>query len=581
MARDDFLLEMDTPQPGTRDATSLTTRGRYWSGVRIPHVLPIACVIAAATVPALLYLTRRLDFFYDEWDFLLGAPTWTLRDYFLPHNEHWSTIPALIYKLILTSYGARSYVPFMAVLFLMHAGAALLLFLLVRRRSGDLPALATILLLLFVGRGYENLYWAFQIGFVGSAVFGLMAMYLLDEPDASPAAVALAAVALLLSVMSSGEGLIFGGALAADLLLDRQRRTLMVALLPAVLAYAGWYLAFGRSTIGVSVLSIDPLRLVTYVPFGVSSAAAGVFAQSSDWSQVMLFGLGGVAGLLAMRWVDEGHVDTHVLGAVAGLVGQFVLTGLVRSQMGDAYAARPRYVYMGSIFVLLILTAAARYLPWRGGIRFALPAVLVAAVAWNAVVLREAVGHQADLLATQAVELDTVWALRHAPDLDARAIVDPVLMPNVRVDRYLAARRLYGSPLRDMSRAGLDSLPPDAVNLEVSRILPLRPQWLGSQPAGMETGRCRTLFTGDDTASLSEPGGSVILVRPQSPGRVAIQAWLVGADSRLDVPPPVKLNLDGGQAVGVRLPDAGNREPWQIRVTAFDGGPLVVCSTSR
>jgi hypothetical protein len=36
---------------------------------------------AAVTTVGLLYLTRRFDFYYDEWDYVLGAPTWTLKSY--------------------------------------------------------------------------------------------------------------------------------------------------------------------------------------------------------------------------------------------------------------------------------------------------------------------------------------------------------------------------------------------------------------------------------------------------------------------------------------------------------------------
>src|SRR5947209_1171700 len=163
--REQESAESAAPVPATASNGAIstsTTRGAerdtiaaLWRDVRIPHAAKLMLALCAVAFGALLYATRNLDFYYDEWSFLESSPRWTLRSYFQPHNEHWSTVPMLIYKALLSLNGAHSYLPYLAVLLLMHVSTAFLLFMVVRRRCGDLPALIAGTILLFLGRGYE------------------------------------------------------------------------------------------------------------------------------------------------------------------------------------------------------------------------------------------------------------------------------------------------------------------------------------------------------------------------------------------------------------------------------------------
>jgi len=208
--------------------------------VRVRHALPIAVAMALVAWTGLLYLTRHFDFYYDEWDFVLDSPHWTLISYFLPHAEHWSTVPSVIYKVLFTIFGARTYTPFMGVLLALHAVAGLLVFQIIRGRHGDVPALAACAMLLGLGTGFENILWAFQIGFLGSIDLGLAAILLLDRPGAQPLRQAVAGALLVLGTMSSGLGLFFPAALGADLVLDRTRRRYLWVCAPPLVAYLVW-----------------------------------------------------------------------------------------------------------------------------------------------------------------------------------------------------------------------------------------------------------------------------------------------------------------------------------------------------
>src|SRR4029078_6788207 len=72
--------------------------------------------------------------------------------------------------------------PYQAVLVALHLTAATLLRRIMRRAGvGPWIASAAALLFLCLGSGRQNIVWAFQIGFVGSLVFGLAHLILADH----------------------------------------------------------------------------------------------------------------------------------------------------------------------------------------------------------------------------------------------------------------------------------------------------------------------------------------------------------------------------------------------------------------
>src|SRR5882672_9098664 len=44
-----------------------------------------------------LVVSRSMWFFLDEWDFLAHRTAFNVHDLFEPHNEHWVTLPVLLY----------------------------------------------------------------------------------------------------------------------------------------------------------------------------------------------------------------------------------------------------------------------------------------------------------------------------------------------------------------------------------------------------------------------------------------------------------------------------------------------------
>ena len=414
------------------------------AGVRVPRARLIAITAAIVVGFAILWLSRNFNFYFDEWDFILAAPAWAPASLLEPHNGHPSMLLRAVYALLLNTIGLRSYLPYMAVLLTLHAASAVLLFELVRRRSGDLIGLAAGALLLVLGAGWENLLWAFQIGFVGSVACGLGMLIALEGPRTSRR-LAVAVALLIASLMFSGIGLFFGVAAAVQLAVTPGRWRDAAWLIPIAFYLGAWYLAFGRhgsAPGGISASAI--LSLPLYVAWGIGSAIAG------------LVGLGGAIGLpmavvgaviVAIRWRRQRKVDPFTLGMVAALLSFYLVAGLNRAQLGYEQSGAGRYVYEGAVFWILILSEAARELPWRGTWRPALAACLFLAcfsdavllVGWSAAKTVQMQREDADIYALQLV--------RNQPCRKASGAVDPLVMPQVdRPDLYYRAVDRFGSP---------------------------------------------------------------------------------------------------------------------------------------
>ena len=48
----------------------------------------------------------------DEWDLLATRHLTDVGDLFRPHNEHWSTLPTIAYRLVWSVVGLHSYWPY-------------------------------------------------------------------------------------------------------------------------------------------------------------------------------------------------------------------------------------------------------------------------------------------------------------------------------------------------------------------------------------------------------------------------------------------------------------------------------------
>ncbi len=416
------------------------------SSVRIPHATLIVGLAAALTAAALLWLARTYNFYFDEWTFILTAPDWTWVTYLQPHNEHPSILFRLLYAALLNTVGMRSYVPYMAVLLVLHAANVVLLFLVVRRRgAGDAVALGSAALLMVLGAGWENLLWAFQMAWLASVACGL-GMLLALQARPVPTNLALAVGLAAASLMFSGIGLTFAAFGVVMLAATPGRRRKVLWFVPLGIAVVAWYLAFGRAGTAPNPppTAANIVLVPLYVAWGLGQSAAGLIGEGGAWGPPAL-----VVAVLAMVLTWWRHrPDSVALGAVAALVTLYVVTGLTRAQLGYAQSGSGRYVYEGAVFWLILLADAARNLPWRGTWRLALVAGLFLACFNSSVLLFTYATAKGAQMQRETADLQALAAERSDSCLNPGARVDALVMPQVdRPAAYFRAADRYGDPV--------------------------------------------------------------------------------------------------------------------------------------
>jgi hypothetical protein len=414
------------------------------SALRIPRARLIVAAAGVIAAIAILWLSRAYTFYFDEWDFIQSAPGWGWASYLQPHNEHPTILPHLVYAALLNTVGLRSYLPYMLVLVALHVTTALLLFELVRRRAGDAIGMAAALMLLVLGAGWEDLLWAFQITFVGSVACGLGLLLALEDPPSNRRRSAAALLATA-SIMFSAIGLFFLAAAAVRLALAPSRRRDVLWLVPVVVAFAAWYLAFGHSGTA-TVPPAGPKNLPAlplYVIWGLAGGAGGVIGVTGVPALAVLV-LAAAAVVFDWRLQAPDSLD---LGVAAGLLTFYVVTGLGRAQLGYEQAASGRYVYIGAVFWLVLLSGPARRLPWRKTWRPALAACLFLAC-FNSSVLLVAYGAaKAQLMQREIADLQALASERTGACLGPSGVADRLVMPQVTDPAaYYRAVDRFGDP---------------------------------------------------------------------------------------------------------------------------------------
>jgi hypothetical protein len=411
--------------------------------VRVPAARWIVVGAAMAVCVVLLVATRTFTFYFDEWSFITTAPDWTLRTYFEPHNEHPVMLLRAVYALLLNTVGLRSYVPYMAALLIAHGATVVLLFEVVRRRAGELIALAAAALLLVIGAGWEDLLWAFQLSFVASAALGLAALLAADSRRA-PLAAALVAASLMFSAL----GLFFGVAVTVLLVLERERRGEALSLVPVGVALAVWYAVFGRSATDTGHYAANVAGLPAYVAWGLAQSAGGLVGLSG-WAAAGVAIASATA--VAVTWWRRG-VDAFAVGVAVGLVAFYVVTGVSRGQLGYQQAGAGRYVYVGAAFWLLLLADAARALPWHRTWRPALAAIVFLATFNSAVVLVEYTAAKTVQMQRQVADLQAYASARSDGCVQPNTLADPLVMPYAGTPAaYYRAVDRYGDPVAGLA----------------------------------------------------------------------------------------------------------------------------------
>jgi hypothetical protein len=557
------------------------------------HALFLALAVIAGAV--LLFLARRMTFWQDEWGVIdYQRP---LSAILQPLNEHWSTIPILLYRATFSIVGLHSYLPYIAQVVLLHLIAVGAAYVLMVARIGRLGAAIASIPLLLLGAGAENLFWAFQTGFVGSVAFGLWALVLLERSGRR--SLVGASVLLILSLMCSGIGLVMVAAAVARTLLDPVDRRRFVATIPPIATYVVWYLAFGRSGVRAGEFA-GPLQLVAFVRRGLEFAVGGMsglaFIPFGAVLAVAVF----IAACAVTAWglIRASWRPTLAAASLFAILVEYGVIGFTRATLPGDFANRSRYVYIAAFFIVL---AVVDWIPnlraWAGEDRTrravvggGLVAVLVASLAANAVDLRHnraiANDHADRTRAAIAFDLSDQW---DAPWVDKAAVLPGMPAP-ARVRSIVAAS---GSPLQD-ALFPMVAPAPSARARESTLLLMLgsnfrvEPSTGGGTPQPFQavpqlhdislataTPTCVRLdHAGPDaTAMFTVPGGARLRVTPEDQlhGSVAIGK---------DRPPSraIDLAIPADQTRDVVIPDLGDGSTFGLMLSVPSaGGTTTVC----
>jgi hypothetical protein len=547
-----------------------------WPKRNAPVLLLGAALLASAVL--LLALESNLTFFQDTWAFLMHRRGLSADAFLEPHNEHIVVVPVALEKLLVAVFGMGSARPEQVALTLTLLSTAALLFVYVRRRVGEWPALFAAVLLLFVGPAWQVLLWPFEIALAGSVLFGIAMLLALDRDDHRGDIAACAF--LVVSVGFSSLGVAFIAGAAVDVLLRRRARGLgrvWVAAIPLLL-YAAWWVGWGHT----AESHLSPDNVLSSPLYSIEGFAASLGALLG-LSTTDVEGYGGVRWgwpvlavlvvLLGYRLLRGWRPSPRVWPAAAAAAVFWLLAAANYIPSREAYSSR--YMYAGTAFVLLIAADLLR------GVRFGRTALIVggvvtiAAVASNLAPLREGkdwlreqtVLTRSDLGAIEIAQRTIEPTFVLAPEVAGTASLIDVEAAN-----YLSIAHEDGSPAYTPGELAVaPATGRRQADIVLSQALPLSTNTLIGTDS-RATGRCRVVAGGDGGAPPEvrvPPGVTGIEVAPGKPAAFSLRRFASG-----EYPVPTE-GAPGNSTTFLRVPRDRSAQPWYLHVEASQ--PVRVC----
>ena len=325
----------------------------------------LAAAYAVCTGLILWFAGDRI-FAIDEWDYVVNRREWTLENIVRPTNAHLLAVPLVVYKGLLSVFGADSHLPFTILSIVLHLGTVTMVYVLLSRPLGRWVALLPALLVLFLGAGWEVMVNTAAMQNQFGIIAGLGMLLCLERGDRRGDVAA--GILLAISLASFTIGLAFAAAATVRLLADRVTagatlRRLAIVAIPVAL-YAGWYLwARQFDQVSLSAYSISSLPSGIFDQLSaIGAGVTGLFRQTvapeAGDSTVTVDGRTAVLALvllvlLVLRLRVPPRPGPAAWSWLALLVAYLLLIaiGLDEARFPNA----SRYVYMGT--VLLVVAA--------------------------------------------------------------------------------------------------------------------------------------------------------------------------------------------------------------------------------
>ena len=554
--------------------------------------------MAVAFVLTLWWAGDRI-FALDEWEYVVNRGDWTVDNLLRPANGHLLALPLVVYKALLSVFGAESHLPFTLLTAFLQLLVAGLVYVLAARRLHPWMALIPALLILFFGAGWEVLVNTAAMQNQFGIAAGLGMIICLDRRRD-----ALACLLLAASLASFTIGLAFAVGAAVRLLLEaegagRQRLGRIWIVAVPVALYVVWFIwarKFHQSggslhSVGVMVGAIfDQLSVILGGLTGLfqesgGSAPGSAYLDTASRTNALVFVL---IGALVLRFVKGPRLSPAAWGALVTLLGYLLLIGFGLDSQRLPQASR--YVYMGGLLLVVAgieLTAGLRLeRRWVVGIVAALAISLYANVAQiypaGNFFQDESAFNRAELAALELAE----------PVVNPAFIAEqdpiPTLVPHQDLlfpaADYFAMTARYGSPAYPEPEL---ATAPEEARLEADA-LSIRALGVAVAPSpGEPATTAEPLATAAILNAEAVPKDSCLLIRPLStdPGYASVDVPEGGLDFSADGG-GLQLGLHryadgfsevpGSRASGLlTIPADLSSRPWQASFTLT--GPATIC----
>ena len=539
-------------------------------------ILGAAMAVAAGLI---LYFNRGTIFYLDEISWLYDTPGLdSVGDVIERHNGHLIATTRLTYKAILETIGAE-YIAFRVIAVSAVLLSAAFFYALVKRRIGAVPALAPALVLLFLGSAWQHVVGPIGFTVILAIAAGLAALLALES--GSRKGDIAACVLLVVSVATYTSGLPFVVGVAISILMrpDRRRRA-WVFLVPLLLYAASWLASL--STAGESNATIANVFLIpNWSAESLATVMAALTGLGFDFTGEGPFpsievGFGRILAVaavfaLALR-IRRGNVPASTWAFIGMALTWWTLGALAFGVFRAPDSVR--YVYLGSVTVMLV--AASAVAPIRFS-KLGLAALFAAAafsLATNLALLRDGglvFRASSDRLQAQFAALEL-----------ARGRVDPGFNPlggppvfgliESSAAAYFAVADRYGSlalPPAELERQpeelrqNADQLLAEALELHLER-----------SPLGRPAARCDAHSSnraGEAVVFNLPPGGASLRVSGGAPGPLLLGRFGSSPTAEVGRLPP------GGTAT-LAIPRDSSPRPWVGSVVAARS--VEVCPTS-
>jgi hypothetical protein len=425
---------------------------------RLARPVLVLAIIASALLQ--LHLSRGSSFWADDWTWIETRRADTVNAFLAPYNGHLSLVPVAIYRLMFAVFGIGSYTPYRVVVIVLNLAVALLVFVYARTRVGEWSATLLAALMLFLGPGWQNMMWAFQIPWLivcGAAICAL----LLIERRTRGADVAVCALTLLM-VASTSAGLAFAIGIAVDLAGHRRRwRDGWIVGAPFIL-YAIWAVDYHPSQVDLSRIDVVPQNLAQAASASLSvlGGISGI-TPANGTAQALVYGwpLLVLAALLTLWRARRTRPGARALTLAVTFVAFTASVSIAHDGLASVLSSRYLYVY--GLIAALGIAELARGLRPTGTGQLALGVLALAAIVGNVGGLRafgayfRQAGQTTDGALT-ALDLDRATV---SPGTEARISLYPAVALTAR--GYFAAERSLGTPAY-----GLAQLPGAGANAQ-------------------------------------------------------------------------------------------------------------------